>query len=398
MDAKERILKAFNHEEADRVPYWEASIDNLEICKYYGSKYTFQGIGFLLKWGNRIAFGNPKRLTKIAHKFTRRKIFIRSGLKRIAKLYKDVGIDFAITPLALFPVQYDKYGWVDDYARRFEIKEVPGENIDFGYYSGGVLKNFEDYEEFYQQYPLDPDDPYRKNNFLISKEVQENANGKLYFMPAIIGMMEATWEGFGLENFSRLLARRKQIKKIFDDRGKFAVELTKRILEWGETGAMLIFDDYGYKAGLFMSPRNYREYVMPWLKKICDTAHKGGVKVLLHSCGDINMILEDIIKAGVDALHPIEPTTANPEYDIFKLKEKYGDQICLVGNVSPQDLSDKTPEDIREYTKKLLKYVAPGGGFILSSGHSINPAIKLDNYLAMKETHEKYGKYPIQIN
>ena len=157
-------------------------------------------------------------------------------------------------------------------------------------------------------------------------------------------------------------------------------------------------DDYGYKGGPFMSPLNYRKYVFPWLKRICDTAHKGGLKFILHSCGDIEKIFEDIIKCGVDAVHPIEPTTANPEYDIFKLNEKYGDKITFVGNVSPQDLSDKNPEIIRDYTKRLLKEVAPGGGLILSSGHSINPAIKLENFLAMRETLSKYGKYPIQIN
>ncbi|TFG25626.1 MAG: hypothetical protein EU533_00910 [Promethearchaeota archaeon] len=52
---------------------------------------------------------------------------------------------------------------------------------------------------------------------------------------------------------------------------------------------------------------------------------------------------------------------------------------------------------MEEYVKKLIKTRAPGGGFILSSGHSINPAIKLENFLAMHETLKKYGKYPIQI-
>jgi len=398
MDAKERILKAINHEEADRVPYWEASIDNLKVCDYYGTKYAFQGVSGYIKIVYNLAFRNAKLMTKIIRFATKRKFVIKTGLKRMAELYQKVGIDFALSPLALFPVKYDKKGWVDDYARRFDFKEVPGDDIEFNYYSGGVLTDFEDYEEFNRKYPLDPDDPYRENNYRVAKQVEAKCNGKLYFMPAIVGMMEASWEGFGLENFSRILARKKEAKKIFDDKGKFAVEMTKRLIDWGEDGAMLVFDDYGYKAGLFMSPRNYREYVIPWLKRICDTAHKGGIKVLLHSCGDINLIFEDIINAGVDALHPIEPTTANPEYDIFKLKEKYGDKICFIGNVSPQDLSDKSPDDIREYTKKLLKYVAPGGGFILSSGHSINPAIKLENFLAMKNTLDKYGKYPIKVD
>jgi len=398
MDAKERVLKAINHEEADRVPYWEASIDNLKVCDHYDTKYAFQGVSGLINLVYNLSFRNAKLMTKIIRFATKRKFVIKTGLKRMSELYMKVGIDFSISPLALFPVKYDKNGWVDEYARRFDFKDVPGDDIEFNYYSGGVLKDFEDYEEFNRKYPLDPDDPYRETNYKVSKQIEEKCKGKLYYMPAIVGMMEASWEGFGLENFSILLSRKKQAKKVFDDKGKFAVELTKRIIDWGEDGAILVFDDYGYKAGLFMSPRNYREYVIPWLARICDTAHKGGVKVLLHSCGDIYEIFEDIIKAGVDALHPIEPTTANPEYDIFKLKEKYGDKICFVGNVSPQDLSDKDPDYIREYTKKLLKYVAPGGGFILSSGHSINPAISLENFLAMKDTLDKYGKYPIKVD
>jgi len=259
---------------------------------------------------------------------------------------------------------------------------------------GGVLKDFEDYEEFP---PLDPDNPMRENAYKIGKKLEEKAKGEVYLAPSFFGMMEPTWEAFGLENFARMLARPKHVQKVFDDRGKFAVEMVKRVIEWGEDGAILIYDDYGYKKGLFMSPRSYQKYVLPWLSRICKTAHNGGLKVILHSCGDDYQIFEDIIKVGVDAIHPIEPTTANPEYDIFKLKEKYGDKICFIGNVSPQDLSDKEPEYIREYTRRLLKNVAPGGGFILSSGHSINPAVKLENFLAMRDTYEKYGKYPINI-
>ena len=168
-------------------------------------------------------------------------------------------------------------------------------------------------------------------------------------------------------------------------------------IDWGETEAILIMDDYGYKSGLLMSPKNYRTYVMPWLKESCKIAHKGGLKVILHSCGDISELLDDIVKVGVDAIHPIEPTTANPKYNIFELYEKFSNKITFIGNVSPQDLADKEPEFIEDYTKNLLKKLAPGGGFILSSGHSINPSVKLENYLAMHNTLKKYGTYPIKL-
>jgi len=127
------------------------------------------------------------------------------------------------------------------------------------------------------------------------------------------------------------------------------------------------------------------------------TNYKGGLKFFLHSCGDIIEIFDDIIDCGVDAIHPIEPTTASLDFNIFKLQEKYGDKITFVGNVSPQDLADKDPQFIQEYVKKLIKEIAPGRGFILSSGHSINPAIKLENFLIMQETPKKFGTYPISF-
>jgi uroporphyrinogen decarboxylase len=394
MDAKERILKTINHEEPDKVPSFEASIDNLSICHHYDMKYAFQGAGEALKRAYYLFFGNQWLLTKVIKFLSKRKSAIKLTIKPMVELYKRIGIELCAVPLGLYPHKYNKNGYIDEFGRKFEFKKNPADDMDISYYMGGSFDNFEDYQEFP---PLDPDDPMREKAYRAAKELEENTNGKVYNVPAIFGMMEPTWEAFGLQNFSRLLAHPKKVKQVFDDRGKFAVEMVKRIIEWGETGAVLFYDDYGYKSGLFMSPRNYKKYVLPWVKRICKTAHKGGLKVLLHSCGDDYLIFEDIINAGVDAIHPIEPTTANPDYNIFNLKEKYGDEVCFIGNVSPQDLADKDPKEIKHYTKKLLKKVAPGGGFILSSGHSINPAVKLENFLAMRKVLETYGKYPIAL-
>ena len=230
------------------------------------------------------------------------------------------------------------------------------------------------------------------------KKFEKDSEGKIYVMPSAWAIFEPAWQVFGFTNFSRLLTNSAKIKTVFDNNGKFAVELLKKFIDWGEDTLFYIFGDYGYKAGLLMSPKNYREYVFPWINRICKISHKAGIRVILHSCGDIFPIFEDLVNTGIDGIHPIEPTTANPDYNIFKLHEKYGDKITFIGNVSPQDLAEKTPEFIKNYTKKLINEIAPGGGFILSSGHSINPAVKLENFLAMHETLKKYGTYPIKIS
>ncbi|MFO8020509.1 MAG: uroporphyrinogen decarboxylase family protein [Promethearchaeia archaeon] len=80
---------------------------------------------------------------------------------------------------------------------------------------------------------------------------------------------------------------------------------------------------------------------------------------------------------------------------MFKLQKKYGDQITFIGNVSPQDLAAKGARYIKEYTRKLITNLAPDGGYVLNSGHSINPAVKVENFLAMYDTLKALREYPI---
>jgi uroporphyrinogen-III decarboxylase len=391
MDAKERIIKIINHEEADRVGSFEISIDNLKIYEHYNLTYGYQGNGGLLMKTYDLMKGDTALLKKFIDKSSKVADTLTPGIELCVK----AGIDLHSLYLTNYPVDYTREGIIDDIGRVMHLKKNPADNMDILYYIGGYFQNYKDYDTFPK---LDPDDPRRESVYKAGKLIEEKFKGEVYVMPSFCGLLESTWQGFGLQRFSRMLAKPKIIKQIFDDRGTFCVEMIKRLIEWGEEGAVLMGDDYGFKSGLLMTPKNYHNFVFPWLKRMCDTAHKGGLKFFLHSCGDIYSIFEDIIKCGVDAIHPIEPTTSNPEFNIFKLHEKHGDEITFVGNVSPQDLADQSPEFIKNYVIKLIEKLAPNGGFILSSGHSINPAVKLENFLTMHETLKKYGKYPIQVN
>jgi uroporphyrinogen decarboxylase len=397
MDAIDRVLKSINHEEPDRVPSFEISIDNLKICNHFNEDYLFKGTTKATKDIWELNKGDIEEVTQTFLKASETRSYLKNVFNRHLSILNKNNIDLATVPLTgyiMFPnrIYYDYF--TDEYGRNFELKNTE-DTMDIFYYRDGIYKNFEEYEAGIKP---DPDNPRRKKYFTGMKKVQDSYEGKIYCAPALWSTFEATWQAFGFPNFCRQLIHSPNIKKIFDERGKFQVEVLKRFIEWGESNLVFVFDDFGYKTGLMISPSHYKKYVIPWMNEICKVAHKAGLKVILHSCGDIYKIFEDLINAGVDVFHPIEPTTANPDYDIFKLKEKYGDKITLMGNVSPQDLATQTPEFIQNYTKKLIKELAPGGGYILSSGHSINPAVKLENFFAMHDTLKKYGNYPIQIN
>ncbi|MHA1488189.1 MAG: uroporphyrinogen decarboxylase family protein [Promethearchaeota archaeon] len=387
MKAPERVLTTINHEEPDRVPAWESAFTSNTITKHYGMKpgKGDYGISMLKKVPNK---------DEVLKSFLKQKNILKAGYKFSFELFRRIGLDIGTSITSLFPrkILDDASGFVDEYGRimKFEYYEKDGTPI-MGYY-GGIFKSFEDYESWED---LDPNWEARLNGFLAGREVQKEMKDEIFSVPATGALMECTWEGFGIETFSRILSRPKQAKKVFDDRGKFTLELVK-ILAENNAQMVILWDDYGFKNGLFMSPLNYRKYVFPWIKQICDAAHKLDCKILLHSDGDLMQIFEDIIKSGADVLNPIESTTANPDYDIFKLNEKYGDKITFCGNLSPIMLAMGKISEIEAYAKRLIKEIAPGGGYIFSSGHSINPAVTIDRFEAMQNIKRKYGTYPIK--
>jgi hypothetical protein len=387
MDAPTRVMKAVNHEEPDRVPGFESAFTNNTILAHYGMPTTGG-----LKDGLETLKNLPNR-DQILRTALKSRDFVARGLESDYEFHRKVKLDITLSITSVFPKKILDVGYIDEYGRIMRLEQVaPDGTMTLNYY-GGYFKEFSDYESFEK---LDPADEIRLTGFLAGRDVQKKMKNEIFAVPSTGALMECTWEGFGMERFSRLLAHGKEIKKVFDDRGKFTVELVK-ILAEHEAGMVLLWDDYGFKNGPLMSPRNYRTYVFPWLRQICQAAHKYDCKILLHSDGDLTQIFQDIIECGVDALNPIEATTANPEYDIFKLHEKYGDKITFVGNISPMMLSIGTIKEIEDYSMKLIRELAPGGGYIFSSGHSINPAVTLDRWQAMMKIREKYGNYPISV-
>ncbi|TES97495.1 MAG: hypothetical protein E3J90_06855 [Promethearchaeota archaeon] len=360
MNAPERVLTTIEHKEPDRVPAFESAFTNNTIMKHYGVDPRTSG-----------------------------------GYKGAYAFFAKVGIDLVLTAVSLFPRKFLKgrKGFIDEYGRLMKF-EAYKDGTQILTYHGGHFKNFEDYESWEQP---DPNLKARLAQFLSGRKIQKEMNDEVFSIPSTGALMECTWEGFGIETFSRIVRNEKQIKRIFDDRGSFTLELVK-ILAENDAQIVLLWDDYGFKNGLFMNPSLYRKHIFPWIKRICDVAHKRDCKILLHSDGDLMEIFSDIVDCGVDAINPVESTTANKDYDIFELNKKYGDKITFIGNLSPIMLAIGEIFEIEDYAKKLIRELAPGGGYIFSSGHSINPAITLDRFEAMQNIKRKYGKYPINIS
>lgn len=164
-----------------------------------------------------------------------------------------------------------------------------------------------------------------------------------------------------------------------------------------EAGADIVFivGDWAYKNGPMFSPEHYNKFVLPSFKAMVQEAKKGGVYVMKHSDGNCWSLLDGIVEAGTDGFHPVDP---NADMAIGEAKQKYGDRLCLMGNVDcARTLTFGTVEEVRRETKEVMRKAGIGGGLIIASSNSIHSTAKPENYLEMVRTIREYGQYPLDI-
>jgi uroporphyrinogen decarboxylase len=199
----------------------------------------------------------------------------------------------------------------------------------------------------------------------------------------------------GFEAFCvKLIEDPPLVKNIIDRLASETMRLLEKILTFDEVGAVCIQDDIAYTSGLMISPRSLRKIFFPWLTRAAEISHSHGRPIIYHSDGKVDEVLPDIIAAGIDALHPIEPKCMNIE----EVKQTYGHQIALIGNVDlGYVLTRGTPQEVRQAVRDLIKRLGPGGGYLMSSANSITNYVPLANYQALLEATFEYGQYPISL-
>jgi uroporphyrinogen decarboxylase len=202
----------------------------------------------------------------------------------------------------------------------------------------------------------------------------------------------ATWD-WGEHFLVGLIKAPALIHRYLDARLRVALLLLEAMLERGIDGVHG-GTDWASKKGPFFSPKHFRQFVFPRLKQITDLCHRYGVPYIKHTDGNVNSLLDDMIAAGVDAFHAIEPGAG---MDLARLKRDYGQQLTLIGNVDCATVLVNGPaEAVREQTEWVIRTAAPGGGFLLSTSNSVHPGVKPEYYLAMLETARQIGCYPIR--
>jgi uroporphyrinogen decarboxylase len=152
--------------------------------------------------------------------------------------------------------------------------------------------------------------------------------------------------------------------------------------------------DLAFNTSTLMSPDHYRRFLLPFHKEIVKVAHDKGMKIIKHSDGNLWPIMDQLLEAGFDGVHPIQPQSM----DIGETKKYLAGKAAVLGNIDCSFLLPfGTEDEVREAVRETIQIAAPGGGYIVSSSNSIHPGCKPENYIAMVKAVREFGRYPIVI-
>ena len=195
------------------------------------------------------------------------------------------------------------------------------------------------------------------------------------------GLLEIAIQLVGFEKLCYMLADNPKLAAaIFDAIGLRLLKYYQICLEYETVGAIIGNDDWGFKTQTMLSTADMRKYVIPWHKKIVALAHEKGCPAMIHSCGNLVNVMDDIIDMiGYDGKHSYEDGIM-PVEDAY---DRYHSRIAILGGLDVSFMVNSTPEMIFKRARAMLERSQAEGSYALGTGNSVPEYIPDENYLAM---------------
>ena len=158
----------------------------------------------------------------------------------------------------------------------------------------------------------------------------------------------------------------------------------EKALQFPAVGAIIANDDWGFQSQTMLCPAAMRRFIFPWHKKIAAAAHAAGRPAILHSCGNLSEVWDDIIDdMRFDGKHSYEDKILPVE----AAYEQYGSRIAILGGFDLDFICRSKPDQIRARVQAMLRQVGVRGGFAVGTGNSVPAYVPAENYLAMIDIH-----------
>ncbi len=378
MTSKERVKRAFQHQESDRVPVFEQEIASNVASKILGRK-TYTACG-------------PYWRDVAEHLYSGERDFIveKTG-KDIVELYSRLEIDAIGVPPAppeIYSISIKKldghtYYYEDENGFWSVMKYTPEammfSEVDSTFRKDGIpaiRKLVEINEKF-----LSPDESKLDIADYVIEELGKDKAVTIISDNCCWIPLEETW-------LEAMVVEPDLIERYLDQQ-------TEKVIKWirlqSGHGVDFILGgaDVADNRGPIYSPKDFQKFILPRLKRIVKFAHELGLPYIYRTDGNVWPVAQELfVESGVDGYGEID---AQAGMDIGELKEKFP-QLTLWGNVDcAKTLIDGSREEIIAETKRCIDKGARGGGYIFGSSNTIHPGVPVDNFLLMLKTAKEYG-------
>lgn len=375
MTPRERVRMALKHREPDRVP-----IDNNGVVSSI----------------HEVAYGNL-----LAHLGYREEITVFDAVQRLAlnsePVLRALGVDTRyLYPNAPAGWSYEERPdgtWKDEFGTTYRRVGFYADNV------GPVLKgkSFTEVKAYRFQ---DPTDSSRFKGLRDRAGQLHDETNYALVSGAMLCFDYIRWVLRGLEDATADLLEEPRL----------AAYLLDAIVDWmiayGEgimdaIGDQIEFfwmgDDWGGQGGPFYSPEMFRTVFKPRIARLIGAMkRKTSAKCAYHCCGSVRWAIPDLIEAGVDILHPLQPSAHGNE-DTPGIKAEFGPKLSFHGGTNNQGLFHGPSVPLAIDILKRIRDLAPGGGYLFSSGHNVQANMPVTNIELLFSLGRDYGKYPIDF-
>ena len=323
--------------------------------------------------------GHASRVPLLYHFWIRPECFGEQEAA-VRRLMKSCPYDLDAVQLNFPQVQYestppDAYVW--------NRKPLPDRVQRQGYDNRAVLQDWEELDDFLADFPspeepglvppCGPTDRYRLVNWWFC-------------------LFERLWEFRGMENaLTDFYLSPEQVHRLFQKLTDFYMAAMERAKTETDADGIFVSDDIGTQTGPFFSVEIFREFFKPYYKQLFEKAHALGMHFWLHSCGNIEPLLPELIEIGLDVIHPIQKYTM----DDAKIARDYGDQICIwYGFDVQQTIPYGTPDEVRREIGRIMKtFWREDGRFLLTMGNGSTKDWPIASLEALFDESLKQGSF-----
>ncbi len=224
-------------------------------------------------------------------------------------------------------------------------------------------------------------DPKKTDYSLLERLAAYLPKGMKLIIFSPDGVLENAIKLMGFDSLCLMLYEQPDlIRDVFHEIGSRLTVYYEKCIRYEIVGAVFGNDDWGFKNQTMIAPDHLRKFVFPWYQQIVALAHRAGKPAILHSCGRIEAVMEDVIEEmQFDGKHSFE----DPILPIEDAYQRYHHRIAILGGIDMDFISRASPEQVYERSKKMVLRSKEFGGYALGTGNSVPQYVPEKNYFSM---------------